>query len=115
MRALIAYANEDYLELIELMAVGNNSKLGPAASNGAFSPGPNSNTRSIKVDDGVYIYLGTCGGIKSLKPGNIGVSMVPVIVPSGIGSVEPALKFGSLAGQSLPALTKILPELMTGS
>lgn len=116
MQALIAYANEDYAELIKLMVVGNSSKLGPAASNDLVRPGPNSNTRPVKVDDGVYIYLGTCGGINTaLNPTNVGVSMIPVIVPSGIGSVEPALNFGSLAGQSLPALIKILPELMTGS
>ncbi|GEM_PF-2383580 len=116
MKALIAYANEDYVELIKLMVVGNNSKLGPMASNGLAYPGPNSDTRSVSVDDGVYIFMGTCGGIKTAgDPTNVGVSMVPVIVPSGIGSVEPALNFGSLAGQSLPALIKILPELMTGS
>lgn len=96
LEAFIAFNSNDYVALIKIMATPN-AKVGPGASNDLVRPGPNSNSRELKAEDGVYIYLGTCGGIKSLTPGNVGVSMIPVIVPSGIGSLGSALDFGSLA------------------
>lgn len=112
MKALIAYADEDYVELVRIALLENGTRLGPATA----WPFTESGKRALKLDDGVYVYLGTCGGLDTaINPTSVGVSLAPVIVPSGIGSVEPALNYGSLAGQSLPALIKILPELMTGS
>lgn len=99
LKAVIAFNAKDYLEIIKIMG-SSDSRLGPAASNNLISKGPNSNSTEHKVGDGVYIFLGTCGGIKSLGPGNVGVSMLPVIVPSGIGSIGPAMEFGSLAMES---------------
>lgn len=98
-KAVIAFNAKDYFEIIKIMASSGNS-VGPMVSNDLGSPGPNTKSNKHKVSDGVYIFLGTCGGIKSLTPGNVGVSMLPVIVPSGIGSIGPAMEFGSLAMES---------------
>ncbi|MGB6244154.1 hypothetical protein [Gordonia sp. (in: high G+C Gram-positive bacteria)] len=99
LEAYIAYNAKDYIKLVAIM-LKSESKAGPAASNNLLSPGPNSNSKNVKAADGVYIFLGTCGGIKSLEPGNVGVGMLPIVVPSGIGSIGSVLDFGSLALES---------------
>ncbi|WP_137723891.1 hypothetical protein [Prescottella subtropica] len=117
LEAFVAYNNKDFGKLIDIM-LSPGLRLGPAASNGITSHGPNSDTKTVKVDNGVYIYLGTCGGIKSLEPGNVGVSLKPVIVPSGIGSIEPGLAFGSTvleSGADLAALLPLLGSLAGGA
>ncbi|WP_305092806.1 hypothetical protein [Prescottella sp. R16] len=110
LEAFVAYNNKDFGKLVDIM-LSPGLRLGPAASNNLLSPGPNTNSRTVDVDNGVYIYLGTCGGIKSLEPGNIGVSIKPVIVPSGIGSIEPSLEFGSTALEAGVDIMSLLPLL----
>ncbi len=101
--AFIAFNAKDYGKLISIMT-SPNLHLGPAASNNLISPGPNSNSKTVQVAEGVYIYLGTCGGWNSvLDPSNVGVSMQVLIVPDGIGSLSPALTFG--VPHSRPAST----------
>ncbi|WFN92503.1 hypothetical protein [Gordonia sihwensis] len=99
LQAFVAFNAGDYGTIVKIM-LNPGLRFGPAASNNLISPGPNSNSTDVKVGDGVYLFLGTCGGIKSLEPGNIGVTVRPVIVPSGIGSIGSVLDFGSLAMQS---------------
>ncbi len=100
LEAFIAYNAGDYAKLVAIM-LSPNLRIGPSASNNLIFPGPNSDTKTFQVGDGVYIYLGTCGGWGSvLDPTNVGVSMLPVIVPDGIGSVSSVLNFGSAALQA---------------
>ncbi|GAA2385730.1 MULTISPECIES: hypothetical protein [Gordonia] len=100
LQAFVAFNAGDYLTIIKIMATSG-SRLGPAASNNLISPGPNSNSTDVKVGDGVYLFLGTCGGLGTLlDPTDVGVTVRPVIVPSGIGSIGSVLDFGSLAMQS---------------
>ncbi|QKT14326.1 hypothetical protein HUN07_23455 [Rhodococcus sp. W8901] len=109
LEAFVAYNNKDFGKLVQIMA-SPGLRLGPAASNNLLNPGPNANTKTLQVDNGVYIYLGTCGGWGSvLNPTNVGVSMVPVIVPDGIGSLSPALSFGSTALEAGIDIASLLP------
>lgn len=108
LEAFVAFNNEDFGKLVEIM-LSPGLRLGPAASNSLLHPGPNSDSKTLTVDDGVYVYVGTCGGIKSLEPGNVGVSILPVIVPAGIGSLEPVLDFGSVALEAGVDIASLLP------
>lgn len=109
--AFIAYNAKDYAELISIIT-SPGLRIGPAASNNLLFPGPNSDSKTFQVNDGVYIYLGTCGGWNSvLDPSNVGVSMQLVIVPDGIGSLSPALTFGSTALEAGVDLASLLPML----
>lgn len=110
LEAFVAYNKKDFAKLVEIMLTPG-LRLGPAASNDLIKPGPNSASTNVKVDTGVYIYVGTCGGIKSLEPGNVGVSIMPVIVPDGIGSVSPVLSFGSTALEAGVDIASLLPLL----
>ncbi|MFM1722601.1 hypothetical protein ABEU20_001159 [Rhodococcus sp. PAM 2766] len=107
--AFVAYNAQDYGKLVSIITAPG-LRIGPAASNSLLSPGPNSNSRTVQVDEGVYIFLGTCGGWNSvLDPSNVGVSMQVVIVPDGIGSLSPALAFGSTALEAGVDLASLLP------
>ncbi|QCQ92606.1 hypothetical protein [Rhodococcus sp. SGAir0479] len=109
--AFVAFNAKDYGKLISIMA-SPGLRVGPAAGNNFTRPGPNSDTRTVQVNEGVYIFLGTCGGWESvLDPSNVGVSMQLVIVPDGIGSVSPALAFGSTALDAGVDLASLLPML----
>lgn len=110
LQAFVAFNNKDYINLLKIIA-NSNSKVGPVVSNNLISPGPNSASREVNAADGVYIYLGTCGGIKSLEPGNVGVALLPVIVPSGVGSIGSVLDFGSAAMDSGMAMGDVLSLL----
>lgn len=110
LEAFVAFNNKDFGKLVEIMA-SPGLRLGPAASNNLIDPGPNSDSKTLAVDDGVYVYVGTCGGIKSLEPGNVGVSLLPVIVPAGVGSLEPVLDFGSVALEAGVDIASLLPLL----
>ncbi|EGD55046.1 hypothetical protein [Gordonia neofelifaecis] len=108
LQAFVAFNAQNYLELLRIIAASH-SPLGPAASNSLLSPGTNSNTKTVTVPDGVYLYFGTCGGLNTaLDPSNIGVTMRPVIVPDGVGSISPVIDFGSLAMQSGAGIADIL-------
>lgn len=106
MRLLVA-ANEGNLGDIADAVGSDGGAIGPAVIGGDGK----SNSKNVNVPTGVYIYMGTCGGLESIVPGNIGMSMTPVIVPDGIGSVAPALDFGSLLLQSGDMITDLLPLL----
>lgn len=111
LEAFVAYNDRDFGKLVSIMA-SPGLRLGPAAANHLLDPGPNTASRTLQVDNGVYIYLGTCGGWNSaLDPGNVGISLVPVIVPDGLGSLSPALDFGSTALEAGADLTGLLPLL----
>ena len=109
LEAFVAYNAKDYAKLVSIMA-SPGLRVGPAAGNSLLDPGPNSNSKTVQVNDGVYIYLGICGGWNSvLDPGNVGVSMQPVIVPDGVGSLSPAMAFGSTALAAGADLASLLP------
>ncbi|AUH67804.1 MULTISPECIES: hypothetical protein [Gordonia] len=100
LQAFVAFNAGDYGTIVKIM-LNSGLRFGPAASNNLISPGPNSNSTDVKVGDGVYLFLGTCGGLGTLlDPTDVGVTVRPVIVPSGIGSIGSVLDFGSLAMQS---------------
>lgn len=113
LEAFVAYSNNDFGKLVEIMT-SPGLKFGPTATNTyVISPGPNTEAKALDVADGVYIYLGTCGGLDTaLDPTNIGVSVLPVIVPSGFGSVSPALDFGSTVLEAGDDLASLLPLLV---
>lgn len=106
LNALVAYNAGDYAELLSILT-SPGVTLGPAASNTFADHGPNSASKTVDVDDGVYIYVGTCGGLESINPENIGVSVQPVIVPGGLGSLAPASAFGSLLLESGDAISAL--------
>ncbi|WP_231569373.1 hypothetical protein [Prescottella defluvii] len=110
LEAFVAYNNNDFVKLLEIMATPG-LRVGPSASNNLIKPGPNSKSTNIQVDTGIYVYVGTCGGIKSLEPGNVGVTVKPVIVPDGIGSLAPVSDFGSVALEAGVGSTTLLPLL----
>lgn len=111
LEAFVAYNEKDYAELISIMA-SPGLRIGPAAGNSLLDPGPNSDSKTLQVNDGVYVYLGTCGGWNTvLDPSNVGVSMQLVIVPDGVGSLSPALAFGSTALEAGADLASLLPLL----
>ncbi|GAB2635943.1 hypothetical protein ABI214_17310 [Prescottella soli] len=117
LEAFVAYNAKDYAKLIQIM-LSPGLRLGPSASNSLLFPGPNTGSKTFQVDNGVYIYLGACGGWNSvLDPSNVGVSMMPVIVPGGLGSVSPVLSFGSTALEAGVGSASLLPLLgsSTGS
>ncbi|WFR73482.1 hypothetical protein P9209_07425 [Prescottella defluvii] len=115
LEAYVAYNAKDYVKLVEIMR-SPGLRLGPSASNSILFPGPNTGSKTFQVDNGVYIYLGACGGWNTiLDPGNVGVSMVPVIVPDGLGSVSPVLSFGSTALGAGVGSTSLLPLLGSSS
>lgn len=115
LEAFVAYNAKDYAKLIEIM-LSPGLRLGPSASNSLLFPGPNTSSKTLQVDTGVYIYLGTCGGWNSvLDPTNVGVSMMPVIVPDGLGSVSPVLSFGSTVLEAGVGSASLLPILGSSS
>ncbi|MFD4295238.1 hypothetical protein ACFWPA_13430 [Rhodococcus sp. NPDC058505] len=111
--AFIAYNTRDYAGLVRIM-LEPGLTAGPSATNSVLEPGPNGASRTVDVADGVYAYLGTCGGTDTvLDPDNIGVSFLPVIVPDGIGSIAPVLDFGGTALGAGIGSADLLP-LLTG-
>lgn len=111
LEAFVAYNTQDYGKLVSILA-SPGLHLGPAASNNLLSPGPNTAGKTVQVGNGVYFYLGTCGGWNTaLDPTTIGVSVLPVIVPSGVGSVESVVDFGSTALEAGAGIADLLPLL----
>lgn len=112
LKALVAFNAGDIVGLVGILATPG-LKVTPLATN---SIGNNAKaTATWKVEDGVYVLVGTCGGLGTvLNPAGLGVAVQPVIVPNGIGSVAPGLAFGSLLLESGDAITSVLP-LLTGS
>ncbi|QDQ98505.1 hypothetical protein [Tomitella fengzijianii] len=120
----VAYATQDWGRIGELLTSGgDNVKFGAAASGVRIpiigtQPLPNPSTTEWTPADGVYLLMGTCtevsGGsivdiIRAIAAGDFSallgdlaenLTIQPVIVPNGIGSIAPAAGFGSLALQA---------------
>lgn len=119
----VAYATGDWSRIGELLASGgDNVKFGAAASGNSFpvvgQPLPNPSVTEWTPANGVYLLMGTCAQVSldniwdvisgdfSSVLGNIAenTTFQPVIVPNGIGSIEPAADFGSMALQAGSAI-----------
>lgn len=110
LKALVAFNSGDILGLVDVV-LANNAFVGLPAINSVLSGNDNSASTKFKVDEGVYVLVGLCGGSGTLF-GNTGVSIKPVIVPDGIGSLSPAFAFGSLLLESGDAIMSVLPLLL---
>lgn len=114
LEAFVAYNAKDYGALIEIVTAPGVT-VGPTAANSVVSPGPNSASTTTQKADGVYLFLGTCGGLDTaLNPDNVGISLVPVIVPAGIGGLVPLMNFGSTALEAGVGSADLLPLLGVG-
>lgn len=108
-RALLAYEADDYGELLKIIT-SKDVRTGNLAVNSPLGRGPNSATTDWEVADGVYLLAGFCTGIAN--PSGVGFTLQPMIVPSGIGSISPALAFGSVMLESGDELGGLLPKLL---
>lgn len=107
-KGLVAYQTGDWGGLVDMVLNdGNGVRVGTPAVNVVGNNA--SETTTMQVDNGVYLLVGVCGGGATVvNPSGVGVAMQPVIVPNGIGSIEPAMDFGSLLlenGDALSALS----------
>ncbi|WP_182346438.1 hypothetical protein [Tomitella gaofuii] len=137
LKLLVAYQAGDYGAIADLLVNGGNDvKLGKIASNnklGAlgveYYPFPSPSTTEWTVDDGVYILVGGCAAVSLSTLGDLvtdgptavlgdlmqNATVRPLIVPNGIGSIAPALDFGSLLLKSGDALSALSSDgLLTG-
>lgn len=130
LRLLAAYGANDYDAIADLLLNGGNDvRVGDPASGFVIPPLPPvfpnpSVTEWNDVHNGVYILIGGCAAVDSLGdliPSALIAGLVnnmtiqPLIVPNGIGSIEPALDFGSLLVQNGDALSALSSDgLLTG-
>lgn len=134
---LIDYNNDDYSGIVDELTNGDNVQFGEPASHNELDLGPlgtvsafdNPSESTFTVDNGVYFLVGTCANPSAEDLGALfkdvvfhgedptsailgmitdDITVQPVIVPNGIGSIAPALQFGSTASSALPALVSIL-------
>ncbi|WP_024795685.1 hypothetical protein [Tomitella biformata] len=111
-RALLAFEADDYGELFKIIT-SKDVRTGNLAINYFLKKGPNSSTTDWDVADGVYLLAGLCVGGNTLSdPSGAGFTLQPLIVPSGIGSISPALAFGSVVLESGDELGGLLPKLI---
>lgn len=137
---LVDYNNDDYAGIVDELASGDGVRFGEAASHNNVEipiigdvglPNP-SETTWEDVDNGVYVLVGVCANpglndipdiVSDLLDGNPGallstvtddITVQPVIVPDGIGSLAPASAFGSLLLESGDALSALSSDGLLG-
>ncbi|WP_182358204.1 hypothetical protein [Tomitella gaofuii] len=145
LKALVAYQAGDYGAIADMLVNGGQDvQYGEIASHNAVDipvvgeyrafPNP-STTNWTDVNDGVYILVGACANPTLAQIGDIfgavfsgqsvlgtvlglvtdDITVRPLIVPNGIGSISPALDFGSLLLKSGDALSALSSDgLLTG-
>ncbi|GAA4822116.1 hypothetical protein [Tomitella cavernea] len=132
LQLLVAYQAGDYGTIADLLVNGDHVQYGEIASHvTVFGTEilPNPSVTEWTPANGVYVLVGGCSelslhAIKDLVTGgpgallaNLGddITVRPLIVPNGIGSIEPALNFGSLLLESGDALSALSSDgLLTG-
>lgn len=135
LQLLVAYQSGDYSTIADLLlSGGDNVRVGEVASHVTLPVIgtqilPNPSVTEWTPGNGVYVLVGACSElslqtIKDLVNGGTGallanlgddITIQPLIVPNGIGSIEPALDFGSLLLESGDALSALSSDgLLTG-
>lgn len=119
LKALAAYSAGDTNALVGALSAPDSVRVGEFA----VDAGPS--VTSWQVEDGVHLLVGACKTLDASDTsdgaeidyttllGDAAITMEPLILPSGIGSLSPVLAFGSAAIMVPGALDAIM-ELLSG-